>query len=123
MKPGVECPSRSLTTLIGTPALSSRVAWVWRQVVEPDAGKTGSVHELLERVREQLWVSRLSVGSGEDVTVGIVAVELGVLVGALLSPGVEDVERARVEVDRLGGRCGTCREFHGARSRPTRVSG
>ena len=28
VKPGVECPNRSLTTLMGTPALRSNVAWV-----------------------------------------------------------------------------------------------
>jgi hypothetical protein len=39
------------------------------QVVEADARKTGSVHELLEPVREQLWMCRLSAGSGEDVSV------------------------------------------------------
>jgi hypothetical protein len=27
---GVEWPSRSLTTLMGTPAFNSSVAWVWR---------------------------------------------------------------------------------------------
>jgi hypothetical protein len=35
-----------------------------------------------------------------DVSVRVVDVEVGVLVLALLSPGVQDLESARVEVDR-----------------------
>ena len=31
VKPGVECPSRSLTTFAGTPTFSRMVAWVWRK--------------------------------------------------------------------------------------------
>jgi hypothetical protein len=40
VKPGMACPSRSLTTLIGTPALMSSVPWLaqFMQADHVDAG-------------------------------------------------------------------------------------
>lgn len=73
------------------------------EVVEPNPRKARSEHELLERIREQLWVGWLPVGSGEDVRVGVVGIELGVLARSVASPGVQDFEGARVEVDWAAG--------------------
>ena len=49
--------------------------------------------------------------SGEDVAVGVVAVELGVLVFTVLAPGVQDFDGARVEVDRSPGGTGLASRF------------
>lgn len=61
------------------------------------------MHEFVKRLGEELWVGWLSVGSGEDVDVGLVAVELGVLGLTVLAPGVQDFDGAGVEVDRSAG--------------------
>ena len=70
------------------------------QVVEPNPGQAGSSDELGERIREQLRVGRSAVGPSEDMAVGVVAVELGILVLTVLPPGVQDVDGSWVEVDR-----------------------
>src|SRR5438552_2649856 len=70
------------------------------QVMEAESWETGSAHEFLERVREQLWVGRLPVRSGEHVPVGIAAVELRVLMLMTLTPRVENLDGSRIEVDR-----------------------
>ena len=51
------------------------------------------------------WVGA-PVGPRENMAVEIVAVELGVLVGALLLPAVEDFDGAWVEVDGPSGGAG-----------------
>lgn len=54
------------------------------------------------------------LGAGEDVAIGVAAVELRILGLAVLAPGVEDFDGARVEVDRSSGGAGLasrCVEF------------
>ena len=59
-------------------------------------GSPELVDKLLEGVEEQLWVG-VSVGSCEDVGIGIVAIELGVLSLTHAAPGIDDFEGAAVE--------------------------
>jgi hypothetical protein len=76
------------------------------QVVETNPGHAASTDELRERIRQQLEVDRLAVGASEDMAVGVVAVELGILVLTVLPPGVQDFDGPRVAVDRPARRAG-----------------
>lgn len=97
VKAGVAWPSRSLTTLTGTPALMSRVAWVWR-VVEADGWDAGSGHDPFERLGDGVWVDGRALGVGEHpaVRVGADGDVLSMLPG---SPRGEEGDGGRVEVD------------------------
>ena len=110
VKPGVKCPSRSLTILIGTPVLRSSAACVCRRSWKRMRGSPDRCTSFWNRPRAVVDVSAVR-RSGEDASGRVVAIEGGVLAVALLSPGVQDVEHARVEVDRPASGPGLASSF------------
>jgi hypothetical protein len=50
VNPGVECRNRSLTTLMGAPALEVQIGVGVTKVMEPDAWQCRLAHEALEGV-------------------------------------------------------------------------
>jgi hypothetical protein len=56
------------------------------------------------------WVGVPS-GRAEHMTVGVVGVEIRILVFTVLPPGVQDLDGARVEVDRASGGVGFASRF------------
>ena len=98
-------PSRSLTTLTGTPALMSRVPWVWRRSWRRMTG-TPARRAIRSKVGVTAcgWIG-LAVAVGEHPPVELDAGRGGL--GALQRPpGVEHRQRRGVEVDGAAGVAG-----------------
>ena len=96
VKPGWAWPSRSETTLIGVPAATSKLAWVWRRSWNRMRGMP-----VRARCRSKSWLidsgcSGAPDGVGEDRVSGLDRVAVASLPSA---PAFEDRFGGRVEVD------------------------
>lgn len=74
-------PSRSDTTLTGTPSLMSRVPWVWRRSWKRMTGTRARAGDALEGLGDGVGMDRLAVGVGEDPAVLVVDADRGELRG------------------------------------------
>ena len=115
-------PSRSLTTLTGTPSLMSRVPWVWRRSCSRMTRDAGVGGDPLERLGDGVGVDGLAVAVGEHPAV-VVDADGGELGGLQGLPAGEHGDGGGVEVDAAPGVARSCRGSGGARSRRRRARG
>jgi hypothetical protein len=104
VKAMLACPSRSLTTFTGTPALISKVPCV-PELVQADDRDTCAPGDPLERRGDGVGVDRLAVAVGEHPSVEL-DTGRGCLSELQRSPRVEDRQGRGVEVDRSSGVAG-----------------
>jgi hypothetical protein len=107
VKPTDAWPRRSLTTLMLMPAISSWLACVWREAVQPDHRYTGLLDEPAERLADGVGLQRLAEVGGEDMVTGYGGHTEAEVALALLGPVLlERDHRRRVEVERASAAAG-----------------